>query len=242
MYSGQHMPPPPNYVMLQNPYGAPPPPYYNPQQPYHQHRAIPRYQTRRSGFTCCIRCICCIYFLLFILVFGFIASIFIVYTFYQPKIPHYKLEEFIVKTFNFNPDLTVKTDFQVTIRADNPNTKIEFIYGSENSIIISFEGQVLCSGKMPEFHQGHQNTTTIIVPLSGKPELGSVLRYELENKERLGNIPLLVQVKVPVTFVLDSVPLRQFIFHVDCHMIVSDLRPEKQPRIISTFYTIGIGL
>ncbi|KAK9689775.1 hypothetical protein RND81_09G080100 [Saponaria officinalis] len=242
MYSSQHMPPPPpNYEMLQNPYGAPPA-YYNPQQPYHQHRAIPRYQTRRSGFACCVRCMCCIYFLLFLLVFGLIASLFIVYLFYQPKIPYYKLEEFTVKTFSFNPDLTVKTDFLVTIRAENPNTKIEFIYGSDNSIIVSFDGQVLCSGKMPEFHQGHQNITTIMVSLTGKPELGSILRYDLENREGLGNIPLLVQVKVPVTFVFDTVPLRQFIFHVDCHVTVSGLRPEKKPRIISTYYTIGMGL
>ncbi|XP_074270611.1 NDR1/HIN1-like protein 13 [Silene latifolia] len=243
MYSGQHMAPPPNYAMAQNPYGVPPQPYYHPQQPYyHQHRAIPQYQRRRSGFDCCIRCICCIYFLMFMLIFILLASLFLVFTFYQPRIPYYKIEDFSVTTFNFQPDMSLKTEFQVTIHAENPNTKIGFIYGSDNSITISFQGKIVSSGKMPEFHQEHLNITSIKIPLTGKTDVGSNVYSDFIDREHMGNIPLLVQVKVPVTFVLDNIPLRQFIFRVDCRMTVDDLRPDKKPKIISTDYTFSFGL
>ncbi|KMT01985.1 hypothetical protein BVRB_9g208570 [Beta vulgaris subsp. vulgaris] len=230
MYSGQY-PPPPNYVMLQHQYGAPPPPYYAP-QPYPQ---------RRSRGNCCIRFICCIYCLLFILIFFMAASLVLTYTFYKPKIPIYKLEDFSVTNFNMQPDMIINAEFLVTIRAQNPNRKIGFIYGKGSTVIVTFEGSTLCSGNLPAFHQGHENVTMLKIPLAGKVTFGPDLNKALRDDKEQGRIPLMVQVNVPVTVVMDAFPMRQFDFHVSCHMTIDSLRPDKKPSILSTTYTFGFG-
>ncbi|XP_021717301.1 NDR1/HIN1-like protein 6 [Chenopodium quinoa] len=230
--------------MLQHQYGNVPP-YYAPHQPYGpypQQRAIPQYENRRSGCHCCLRFICCVYCLLFLLIFFMALGLVLTYTFYKPKIPIYKLEDFSVTSFNVQPDMSIGTHFMITVRAENPNTRIGFIYGKDSTITVSFEGSVLCSGKMPAFHQGHENVTMINIPLAGNAVFGSELHKVLTDDQHQGRIPLIVQVKVPVTVVMDTIPLRQFEFHVSCHVTVDDLKPDKKPKILSTTYTFGIGI
>ncbi|KAL2937689.1 NDR1/HIN1-like protein 6 [Bienertia sinuspersici] len=229
MYPGQ-----PNYVMLQPQYG-PPPPYYSP-QPYHSD------ENRRSNCgNCCMRCICCVYCLLFILILIFATGIVLTYTFYKPKIPIYKLQDLSVTAFSMQPDLSMNAELEVTVTAENPNTKIGFIYGKDSSIVVSFEDSILCSGKVPSFHQGHENVTTIKIPLSGKTKFSPDLSKALTADQDQGRIPLLVQVIVPVTVVMETLPLRQFQLHVSCHMTVDNLRPDKKPQILSSTNSFGFG-
>ncbi|CAO2814353.1 unnamed protein product [Amaranthus hypochondriacus] len=274
MYAEQH-PPPPNYVMLQNQYGAPPP-YYAPQ-------TYPPYQIRRrrSGCNCCLRFICCIYCLLFIFIFFMAITLVFSYTFYKPKIPIYKLEQLNVTAFNMQSiplhhhpnksrlnlekvvkktdqyphpkdvgiegspvqsNIIVNSEFEVIIKLENPNTKIGFIYGKKSSIVVSFEGSNLCSGMLPSFYQRHQNVTMVHVALIGKTILGHDLYKAITDDQSQGRIPLSVLFNIPITIVLDSVPIRQFEFHVSCYIIVDSLMPHKKPKILSTSYTFGFGV
>ncbi|XP_021837819.2 NDR1/HIN1-like protein 6 [Spinacia oleracea] len=242
MYSGQQPSPPPNYLMLENQYRTRPPPSYYTPQPYPYGHAIPQYQSRRSGCHCCVRFICCIACLLFLFICILIVGVVLTYTFYRPMIPIYKIEDLTVTNFNMQPDLSIVTDFHITIKAENPNTKIGFNYGKNSTIVVSFEGSILCSGKLPSFYQPHENVTIINILLTGTTMFGSHLHNTLTGDVHQGRIPLIVEVKVPVTLVLDNIPMRQFNIYVICHMTVDDLKPHKKPKILSTTYSFDFGL
>ncbi|KAK6157190.1 hypothetical protein DH2020_011438 [Rehmannia glutinosa] len=208
----------------------PPPPPYG-------HRNIPRYNSsykKKSGGNTCFRCICCCYCCLFLLIVILAALAFYFYTIDHPKIPSYKVENLEVKAFDLMPDFSLKTDFLVTVRADNPNNNIGFIYGDGSSVDVFYNDSDLCSGKLPFFHQGHKNTTFMKIDLTGKSEFGSGLQEALSESRKNGKIPLLVRVRVPISVVVGEFPLRQFKVFVNCSLVVDNLAPGKKIGILSS--------
>ncbi|GMH07224.1 hypothetical protein Nepgr_009064 [Nepenthes gracilis] len=225
---------PPNYVMLNNPHGSGRPP------PYPQRRHIPPYEGNRSRRGCCHKCICCFCCLLFILICLISGLLLYAYTFYKPKLPSYKLSGFEVTAFDPQPDFSLYTEFLVTVRAENPNRHIGLTYKEGSVVSILFRGSELCSGKLPNFHQGHKNVTMIKVVLKGKTMLGSGLQEALMESKHGGRIPVIVSVKAPVVIVIGGdFPLRQFTVNVNCTMVVNNLTPGKKPSILSTDYSYG---
>ncbi|KAL3848870.1 hypothetical protein ACJIZ3_010752 [Penstemon smallii] len=223
-------------MLQQNPYGN------NAHQPPYR-RTIPRYQHKRSnGAKRCCRCICycfcCILMLLVIL--SFLSFYF--YIIYGPKIPSYKIENFEVKAFDVQLDFSLNAEFQVTVKAENPNSNIGFIYGKSSYVIVTYTDTNLCSGKLPNFHQGPLNTTLMKVDLKGKSEFGSGLQQAFTENRNSHRIPLLVRIKVPVRVVVGEIPLRQFDVFVNCSMLVDNLAPNKKIGIISSNTTFDYDL
>ncbi|KAK1315960.1 hypothetical protein QJS10_CPA05g00674 [Acorus calamus] len=64
-------------------------------------------------------------------------------------------------------DLTIDPEFDVTVRADNPNKKIGFYYGKRSSASVSFGPDVLCSGPIVSFYHGPKNVTVFKTSLIG---------------------------------------------------------------------------
>uniref|UniRef100_A0A5B7B5F0 Late embryogenesis abundant protein LEA-2 subgroup domain-containing protein n=1 Tax=Davidia involucrata TaxID=16924 RepID=A0A5B7B5F0_DAVIN len=134
-----------SYVMLPENYagGVPPPPY---------RRNIPRYESisnqKREG-NCCLRCICYCYCFLFILIFVCAGVLFYFYVVMQPQMPSYQVQALEVKAFNVQMDFSLNTEFLVTVKAENPNKNIGFIYGKDSSVTVSYTDSTLCSGKLP---------------------------------------------------------------------------------------------
>ncbi|KAI3465729.1 hypothetical protein Pfo_022392, partial [Paulownia fortunei] len=218
-------PPPPHYAMLEGSQyygsGAHPPAY---------HRNVPRYPSnnhKNSGGGSCCRCICCCCCFLFLLIIIQVTIFFILYHIYDPKIPTYKVEGLEVKSFDILPDFSLNTEFQLTVRADNPNRKIGFIYGDDSWVIVTYSDANLCSGKVPAFHQGHENTTIMKIDLKGKSEFGSGLQQALTDSRHSHKIPLLVKLKVPVSVVMGDIPLREFKVFVNCSLLLDNLSPHK---------------
>ncbi|KAA8524445.1 hypothetical protein F0562_010831 [Nyssa sinensis] len=183
--STMHAPPPP-YMMLSDNNGVRPPPY---------RRNIPRYQStnQKKKGNCCLRCICCCYCFLFILILVSAAVFFYFYAVVQPKIPVYQVQGLEVKAFEAQLDFSLNTEFLVTVKAENPNGNIGFIYGKDSSVTVSYTDSTLCSGKLPAFHQDKKNTTMMKVDLKGKSEFGSGLQEALMKSKNNGRIPLLVK-------------------------------------------------
>lgn len=216
---------PPKYVMLSDNHGSMRPPPYR--------RNVPRYHGHKSGGNCCLRCICCCYCFLFLLVFVIASLAFYFYAVYQPQVPSYKIQEFTTNAFNMQPDFSLYTEFAVTVKADNPNSNIGFIYGKDSLVEVVYQDSSLCSGQIPAFHQGHKNVTMIKVILKGKSEFGSGLQEALMDNRKSGKIPIIVKVKVPVSIVVGEFPLRQFKVHVTCTLVVDNLTPNKKAQILS---------
>ncbi|KAI3457238.1 hypothetical protein Pfo_013901 [Paulownia fortunei] len=222
---------PPPYVILEgNQNGSRVPPPY--------HRNVPRYNSnyrKKSSARSCLRWICCCYCCLFLLIVIIAILAFYFYTIYKPQIPSYKVEDLEVKAFDLRPDFSLKAEFLVTVKADNPNSNIGFIYGKDSSVNVIYSNNDLCTGKLPNFHQGHKNTTLMKVDLTGKSEFGSGLQEAFAESRKDRKIPLLVRVNVPVTVVVGEFPLRQFKVFVNCSLLVDNLEPNKKIGILSIF-------
>ncbi|EEF44472.1 NDR1/HIN1-like protein 6 [Ricinus communis] len=233
-------PPPyqPKYVMLNSNHATnlrPPP----------QRRNIPRYHSNnngKSGGNGCLRCLCCC-FCFWLLLFIFLAAaLFALYSALQPEIPHYNVDRFDVHAFNVQPDFSLYTEFVVTVKSDNPNMHIGFDYGKESSVVVTYRDSPLCSGSIPTFHQPHHNISLIPIVLKGKSEFGSGLQEALMQNRNTGRIPLLVEVKAPVSIVVQELPLRQVTVLINCSLVVDNLSPNKKAKILSSSYQYGVEL
>ncbi|XVF01962.1 hypothetical protein REPUB_Repub04eG0134800 [Reevesia pubescens] len=162
--------------------------------------------------------------------------------FYKPQKPSYNVSHVGVKAFNIQTDLSLYTEITVSVKSDNPNDYIGFIYGKESSVSVLYTGSTLCSGKLPSFHQPGNNITLMNVLLKGKNEFGSGLQETLlqnQNKER---IPLLIMVKAPVSIVIAGFPLREVVVFVNCSLVVDNLSPNHKIGILSSNYAYDIRL
>ncbi|PSS16314.1 hypothetical protein CEY00_Acc13810 [Actinidia chinensis var. chinensis] len=230
-------PPPPYVVLSENSGSLQPPPY---------RRNVPRYQSthhHKSGRgRRCLKCVCCCYCFLFLFLFLISSLVLYFYTFYKPQIPTYQVQDLDVQSFDLQPDFSLLTEFLVTVRAENPNENIGFIYGKDSTVTVSYKDSTLCTGNLPSFHQGHKNITMIKVLLRGKSEFGSGLQETLMQNKNSGHIPLLVEVNMPVSIVVAEIPTRQFTVFVNCSLVVDNLSPNKKIGILSSEYDVGFSL
>ncbi|KAJ6696687.1 hypothetical protein OIU85_003076 [Salix viminalis] len=223
---------PSKYVILNNSNSSsvrPPP----------QRRNIPRYHSNHhhSHGHCCLKCVCCClcFFIVVIIVLASVLAV--LYVTLNPKMPQYNVESFEVNAFTMDPDFSLYTEFVVVVKSNNPNKGIAFTYGKDSSVVVAYSDSTLCSGKLPAFHQPFQNTTMIPVVLTGKSEFGSGLQEALMDNRETGRIPLLVIVKAPISVMVKSLALRQFMVNVNCSLVVDNLAPNKRVRILSSTYT-----
>ncbi|KAL9670688.1 hypothetical protein QQ045_008245 [Rhodiola kirilowii] len=235
---GPRAPPPPSYVVLDNPYHdsnamqqQPPPPY---------HRNVPRYKSKQKSNHYCLKCICCscCFILLIVLILVGSAIYFLVVS--RPQIPKYKVESLDIGAFDAQMDFSLYAEFIVTVVAENPNTRIAFVYGEDSSVVVEFQDSILCSGKLPAFYQGYENTTIMKVSLTGKSTFGSGLQEALMENRHAGRIPLLVMVKVPVVVEVVQIRMQQIYVMVNCTLVVDKLTPKTKPQILSSTYTVSV--
>ncbi|KAL0307013.1 UNVERIFIED_CONTAM: NDR1/HIN1-like protein 6 [Sesamum radiatum] len=178
---------------------------------------------------CC--CALAAFFVLAILTFFF-------YNMYKPKVPSYDIQDLRVKSFDLQPGSILNTELLVNVKADNPNSHIGFTYGDDSSIDVVYSDANLCTGKLPYFYQGHQNTTLMTIDLVGKSVLASGVQEDFAQRQKEGKIPLLVKVKVPLRIVIGNMPLRQFKVFLNCSLVVDSLTPNKKVGVLSSNTTL----
>ncbi|KAK4714339.1 hypothetical protein R3W88_020246 [Solanum pinnatisectum] len=212
-----HRPPP--YGMAGD--GRPPPYPYGGE--YYPHE-------RRRGGNVCIRCICCCYCVLFFIVLIVAAITLYLFTVYDPKAPIYKFEALDVKEFGYN-DSNINADLILTLKADNPNKAIGFIYEEANTFNVTYSGSTISSGKFPSFHQGHKNMTMLQIELKGKNPFALGIYESLQDNERRGKVPLTILAKVPFKPVLGDSKLREMNILANVTISVHDLKLGKKTEI-----------
>ncbi|KAJ4945396.1 hypothetical protein NE237_022050 [Protea cynaroides] len=115
---------------------------------------------RRCSGSCC--CSCCAFIVTFIILFGIVTLV--VYLVVKPKAPNYSVNNINIKGFNLNQltSQTLSPEFDVSISADNPNTKIGIYYEPSSSVsIYSSSNVVLSKGTLPV----EQSTRRILLML-----------------------------------------------------------------------------
>lgn len=205
-------------------------------------RKVPQYHTNSNRMGGCCRCICCCccFLLFFILIFCALAAY--LYTFYEPKIPSYKVEKLNITRFHVDEYFNLNTVLIITAKAQNPNEKISIIYGGKSSISVSYKESKLCSGKLPDFQQGHKNTTVMKLVLKGKSVFGPGLQEALMGNKKNGRIPLDISVKAPVTLDLGFLKTMEVKVLVDCNLIVNSLSQKEEIKILSSDYNVKVKM
>ncbi|QHN87009.1 LEA_2 domain-containing protein [Arachis hypogaea] len=101
------------------------------------------------------------------------AAVAIMYFVFRPQIPMYGIDSLQVKAFEMRNDSKLYTEMAVVVRCENPNKKIGFKYGENNSVSIIYSDAELCVGKFEPFLQAAKNTVMINMTLKGERELDS---------------------------------------------------------------------
>ncbi|KAI3930173.1 hypothetical protein MKW92_045005 [Papaver armeniacum] len=227
---GKPPPPPTGTYVIQIPkdqiYRIPPP------ENARRYEKLSRKNTRRNPCCCCFCWILSIIALLILLtVIAAVAFYFI----YKPKPPNYSVENMSIKGFNFQgvsssqSDLTFSPEFDVTVRTQNPNSRIGIYYEKGSNVSVSHTDTNLCSGVLPDFYQPRNNVTVFETVLkSPSLKLSQVVRDALYDQQKKGQIPLGVDIKVPARVKVGSIRTWKFTIRVHCDVIVDKLAVDSK--------------
>ncbi|GFP78796.1 protein yls9, partial [Phtheirospermum japonicum] len=144
-----------------------------------------------------------------------------------PSSRPYSVQNLQVKAFNVQPDFTLKTELELSVRAENPNKHIGFFYGDDNLVEVAFKEVRICSGKVPGFHQGTENKTVIKFDLKGNTAVDPGLQRAFNESQSKHWIPLVVKLRVPVNIMLGESLLREIRAFVICTLVVDNLAPNS---------------
>jgi hypothetical protein len=111
------------------------------------------------------------------------------YHVFKPDSPNYSIDNITISDLNLTAVaatatttsvLTVSPEFDVTVRADNPNDKIGIYYQKDSSVEVYYSDVRLCNRVLPVFYQPLNNVTVFRTALKGSGiELTSTMKNSL---------------------------------------------------------------
>lgn len=178
---------------------------------------------KSSAGCCCCKCVCWTISLLLLLIIIVGAAAGVLYLVFRPKLPTYSVDSLQISSLGLNPDLSLYAEFDVKITADNPNEKIGIYYEKGGRLSVWYANTKLCDGLLPEFYQGHRNTTQLHLALTGQTQYGSTLMTALQEQQQTGRIPLDLKVDAPVAIKLGRLKLKKVKILGECLLVVDNL-------------------
>ncbi|CAI9299545.1 unnamed protein product [Lactuca saligna] len=187
-----------------------------------------------SGFVRCM-CWCCCLLLLVIIISGGFA--YYIYSTEDPMPPLYDIQSFTVNTLDLEDDSTLKTEFVVIFKIENPNKKIGFVYGEKNNVSLLFDDDIISSGQLPAYKQGPANTTVLEVALAGScPDESSTYQDIVQNSKEKGvGMEFVVKMMVPMKFYMGNVgdvARKEVIASISCGLVMKNLVSGKTATIL----------
>ncbi|KAF2300083.1 hypothetical protein GH714_008102 [Hevea brasiliensis] len=229
------IPPPGTYVIKipkDQVYRVPPP------ENAKRYEKLSRKKPSRSACRCCF-----CWFLGLILTLIILAGIAagVLYLVFRPKAPKYSIDSLSIKGFNLSSSAPLAPEFDVTVRADNPNKKIGIDYRSGSSVNIYYNDVRLCNGKLPVFYQPSNNVTVFLTSLKGSGiELTSAVHKALIDGENKGTLPFSLKLRAPVKIKVGSVKTWTITVKVKCDVTVDKLTANA--KIVSKDCDYGVDL
>ncbi|KAK7385866.1 hypothetical protein VNO78_31792 [Psophocarpus tetragonolobus] len=236
--SEKPVPPPGTYVIKipkDQVYRVPPP---------ENARRFDQYTHRKNRRS---RCCCCCYWLVGILLTLIVLLALaagVLYLVFRPKAPIYSIESIAIRGINVtsrSSAAAISPEFNVTVKADNPNGKIGIRYLKDSSAEVFYNDARLCNGALPAFYQPSQNVTVFGTVLTGN---GIELRREderaLMDAQSKQKVPLTVRIRAPVKIKVGSLSTWKITVKVDCDVTVNELT--AQAKIGSKSCNYGVDL
>jgi hypothetical protein len=174
---------------------------------------------------------CCCFFKYLLLTILFIVLVIIIaasvfYLLYKPKMPKYTINSLVVKNFNISmPNIfTFSPEFEATVTAQNPNSKISIYYEDGSGITVYYKSVPLANGVWPTFHQPANNVTELVVPVKGSGiQLAKSMHDEILQNQNSGAVPLNLNMKVPVKIKAGSITTWTINVFFSCDVTVDKL-------------------
>ncbi|XP_019163283.1 PREDICTED: protein YLS9 [Ipomoea nil] len=211
--------PPPGTYVVQVPkdqiYRYPPP------ENARRFNALSKRKPRRS---CCCRWLCCTLYLLVAVIVALGVAAGVLYLVFRPESPKYTVAGIAIKGLNLTSPSPISPEFDVTIRAENPNDKIGIYYRKGSSVTVFHSDVKLCEGALPTFYQPSNNVTVFPTSLKGSNvALGSAVKSVLANQQRQGGVPFRLNIKAPVKIKIGAVKTWKITVKVKCDVTVDAL-------------------
>ncbi|KAE8666661.1 hypothetical protein F3Y22_tig00112491pilonHSYRG00002 [Hibiscus syriacus] len=153
-------------------------------------------KARRSSCRSC--CFCLLITVIVLLLVSAIAAA-VIYFVYKPESPNYSVENVVIKGFNLNSSSPISPEFDITVRAHNPNDKIGIYYDKGSSVEVYYEDINLCRGGLPAFYQPTNNVTVFKTALKGSAiELTNGALRALSDQQNKRAVPFRLKLRAPV--------------------------------------------
>ncbi|KAI4305836.1 hypothetical protein L6164_029178 [Bauhinia variegata] len=200
-----------------------------------------RRKQRRGGCCCCL-CWLLGFIVILIVLLGITAGV--LYLVFRPEAPDYTVNRIAVKGMNLTSALSsgaISPEFDVAVRANNPNDKIGIYYEKDSSVEIYYNDVRLCNGALPAFYQPSNNVTVFEMALKGSSiELRSTDSRALVDAQNKGKVPLNLKIRAPVKIEVGSVKTWRITVKVDCDITVDKLA--AQAKIVSKTCDYGVDI
>ncbi|WOK95572.1 NDR1/HIN1-like protein 13 [Canna indica] len=183
---------------------------------------------RRSSCLCCLAWAAAPFLILLLLA---TATPGVLYLVLRPAQPAYSIDALPVTGFNLSSSASavLSPAFLATVRAENPNKKIGIYYLRGSDVTASYGGVRLCHGEWPAFFQERRNVTTFKMTLTGSGiRLSSAMRQDLLTAQNRRQVPLRIDVKVPVRVKVGSVTSWTVTVKVRCDVTVDKLTADSK--------------
>uniref|UniRef100_A0A5B7ABP5 Late embryogenesis abundant protein LEA-2 subgroup domain-containing protein n=1 Tax=Davidia involucrata TaxID=16924 RepID=A0A5B7ABP5_DAVIN len=218
------VPPPPGTYVIQVPkdqiYRHPPP---------ENARRYQNYTRRKARRSFCCRCLCWTLGLIALLIVLLAVAAGILYLVFRPKAPKYSVDDVAIRGFNLTSSSTISPEFDVTVRARNPNDKIGIYYQKASSVKVYYSDINLCNGVLPTFYQPSNNVTIFQKALKGsKILLTSAVNSALVAEQKQGKVPLRLNLKAPVKIKVGAVKTWTITVKVKCDVTVDKLTAQSK--------------
>ncbi|MQL69886.1 hypothetical protein Taro_002158 [Colocasia esculenta] len=205
-------------------------------------RRFKEYTRRGRGRTrsCCC-CLCWVTGVLLVLALVLAAAAGVLYLVFRPQLPRYTVQSVSVRGVNLTADATLSPEFDVVIRAENPNKKVRIHYRGGSSVVVSHSGVDFCRGSWPSFYQGTRNVTLMRTALTGSGiRLSGAMRGDLVAGQGRGEVPLEVRARVPVRVKFGAVTTWTITAKVRCDLTVDKLAASS--RVVSASCGVKVKL
>ncbi|CAI9781354.1 unnamed protein product [Fraxinus pennsylvanica] len=184
--------------------------------------------TRGKKRSCCRRCCYFTLCLLLLLIVSAAIAAGVFYLVFRPEAPKYTITSVVIRGMNLTSVPFISPEFDVSIRAENPNDKIGIYYTKNSAVKVFYNDVKLSDGVFPAFYQPKNNVTVFQTALKGSNiVLGSAVKTTLINAQNENMVPLVVRQKVPVKLKVGSMKTWKITTKVKCDVTVDALNDKS---------------
>ncbi|XP_057972609.1 NDR1/HIN1-like protein 13 [Malania oleifera] len=148
----------------------------------------------------------------------------------SPQSPTFSVEHVIVKDPQPSPNKKWHPQFEISLLATNPNSRMGIYYERDGRATLSFKEKQIATGEFPAFFQESKNSRTVPVVVAGSgKDLPHEVQERLKDKNSTAVVSLGFMVEAPVRMKAGAVQTRGMEMTIECELKVKKLATGGRP-------------